>query len=280
MKIFFPGIKGSYAHSVCINHLPEYDPVESSSAENAFFSFVDDKEEGSMLLLPFENTIGGKVLDIHDLIFDFTDCFIVNEYYLLIEHCFAVANGVSFDKIRTVMSHLQALRQCSRFVEINEFSQIEKGSTAEAAKFVAENGTREPLAAICSLEAANLYGLDILKKNVQNSRNKNITRFICIKKDKRFPQYSPSEEYVTCILYNTKNVQSALFKSLLGFSTNRINVIKLESKIDFLNFGEAKFYLELLGHPENLDVKSSLEELRFFSSQMDIIGVYKRNYFW
>lgn len=276
MKAFFPGIEGSYAHSICEGVYKSYEAVACHSPESAVQHFSSSGSE-DILILPIENSIGGKVADIHELLPILGNFFIFDEQYFDINHCLLGVRGTSLDDIKEVRSHLQALKQCSRFIEIHRINKIESSNTASAAKEVAVRKDRS-IGAIASKETANFYNLDILYEGIQNSPEKNFTRFFAIRKDNTsLPKFEKKIKYLTCLYYSTKNTTASLFKSLIGFSTYGINIVKLESFLLTPNANNASFYIEIEGHPDSGNVRCSIDELRYYCSELRHMGTFKRH---
>jgi prephenate dehydratase len=149
------------------------------------------------------------------------------------------------------------------------------GDTAGAAKLVSEIGDRT-MAALAPKLAASLYGLDILEENVEDT-DTNVTRFVVLTKEKRWAERpSPEAKMMTTFIFRVRNVPAALYKAMGGFATNGVNMTKLES-YQLGAFTATLFYADIEGHPEDPNVKLALEELRFFSKEMRIVGVYPRS---
>ncbi len=278
MNIFFPGSIGSYAHAVCINNFNGKNIIPCNSPESALDLFLEDNDSGSRVILPIENSIGGKVTDIHLLIPKFPQFFICNEYFMKIEHCLVSKKDTSFTDIKKVFSHIQALKQCSRFLDIHNFEKSESSNTAFSAEFVSKSSDNS-YAAISSREAATHFGLSVIKENIQNGVEINTTRFFSFKKRSDIVDaFDIDKRYITCIYYTVKNIKSSLFKSMIGFSTYNINIIKLESFIKTPNSRLSSFYIEIEGHLYNEDVRMAIEELKLFASDVQIIGLFDRNF--
>ena len=151
-----------------------------------------------------------------------------------------------------------------------------EGDTAGAAREVAERGdpTR---AALAPRLAAELYGLDILKEDVEDEAH-NTTRFIILsKKDRRAP--ANNGPVITTFVFRVRNVPAALYKALGGFATNGVNMTKLESYQLDGKFFATQFYADVEGHPDDRPLKLALEELAFFSAELRILGVYPASAF-
>ena len=146
------------------------------------------------------------------------------------------------------------------------------GDTAGAAKLVAELKDRT-MAALAPRLAAALYGLDILEENVEDT-DTNVTRFVVLTRNKQWIERPSAEaKMMTTFIFRVRNVPAALYKAMGGFATNGVNMTKLES-YQLGAFTATLFYADIEGHPDDPGVKNALEELRFFSREVRILGVY------
>ncbi len=178
------------------------------------------------------------------------------------------------DDIRTVHSHIHALGQCRKIIRSNGWKAVVAGDTAGAAKLVSERGDRS-MAALAPRLAASLYGLDILQENVEDSEH-NVTRFVVLSRDEHWTTRRDEKDVlVTTFVFNVRNIPAALYKALGGFATNGINMTKLESYQIGGKFIATQFYADIQGHPDDAPVRRALEELRFFSEKVRILGVYR-----
>jgi prephenate dehydratase len=186
-----------------------------------------------------------------------------------------VLPGVRRDEIKTVHSHIHALGQCRKYVRKNGWKPIVAGDTAGAAKVLSEVKDRS-MAALSPALAAELYGLDIIEENVEDTDN-NVTRFVVLTKSNKWVERpSPDAWMMTSFIFRVRNVPAALYKAMGGFATNGVNMTKLES-YQLGAFTATLFYADVEGHPEDPNVKLALDELRFFSREVRILGVYPRS---
>jgi len=270
-RIAFQGEFGANSDMACRDMFPEMEPLPCQTFEDAFMAV--DNGEADLAMIPIENTIAGRVADIHHLLPD-SRLHIVGEYFMPIRFQLMVLPGVGRDEIRTVHSHIHALGQCRKIVRANGWKAVVAGDTAGAAKLVSETGDRS-MAALAPRLAADLYGLDILQENVEDAEN-NVTRFIVLSRDEtRAARTTENELIVTTFVFNVRNIPAALYKALGGFATNGINMTKLESYQIGGKFFATQFYADIHGHPDDKSVQGALEELRFFSEKVRILGVYK-----
>ena len=223
-------------------------------------------------MIPIENTIAGRVADIHHLLPD-SRLHIIGEYFMPIHFQLMVLPGVQMDEIRTVHSHIHALGQCRKVVRAHGWKPVVAGDTAGAAKLVSEKGDRS-MAALAPQLASALYGLDILAENVEDTET-NVTRFIVLSREKKIPPLpSDGEVVVTTFVFRVRNIPAALYKAMGGFATNGVNMTKLESYQLGGKFFATQFYADIQGHPDDPAVARALEELGFFSREINILGVY------
>ncbi|WP_019222224.1 prephenate dehydratase [Bartonella rattaustraliani] len=269
-KISFQGEYGANSHIACSHMFPDMDAIPSATFEDAL-NLVENGQ-ADLAMIPIENTLAGRVADIHHLLPQ-SSLYIIDEYFLPIHFQLMVLPGVIHDEIKTVYSHIHALAQCRKIIRHNGWEPVTFADTAGAAKFIKENANRSQ-AALAPLLAAELYGLDILERNVEDSPH-NITRFVVLSRtQKHVPQPQNGEKIITSLLFRVRNVPAALYKTLGGFATNGINMTKLESYQIGGNFNATQFFVDIEGHPEDPMMKLALEELSFFSAELRVIGIY------
>ncbi|WP_306836607.1 prephenate dehydratase [Neorhizobium huautlense] len=270
-RISFQGDYGANSDMACRDMFPTMEPLPCPTFEDAFNAL--ENGEADLAMIPIENTLAGRVADIHHLLPE-SRLNIIGEYFMPIRFQLMVMPGVSHDEIRTVHSHIHALGQCRKIIRSNGWKAVVAGDTAGAAKLVSETGDRS-MAALAPRLAADLYGLDILAENVEDSEN-NVTRFVILSRDEAWAtREDPAEVIVTTFVFNVRNIPAALYKALGGFATNGINMTKLESYQIGGKFIATQFYADVQGHPDDPALRRALEELRFFSEKVRILGVYK-----
>ncbi len=274
-RIAFQGDYGANSDMACRDMFPNLEPLPCPTFEDAFNAL--ENGEADLAMIPIENTLAGRVADIHHLLPE-SRLNIIGEYFMPIRFQLMVMPGVSRDEIRTVHSHIHALGQCRKIIRSNGWKAVVAGDTAGAAKLVSEMGDRS-MAALAPRLAADLYGLEILAENVEDSEN-NVTRFVILSRDEawatREEQRTQADEViVTTFVFNVRNIPAALYKALGGFATNGINMTKLESYQIGGKFIATQFYADVQGHPDDPALRRALEELRFFSEKVRILGVYK-----
>jgi prephenate dehydratase len=270
-RIAFQGDNGANSDMACRDMFPTMEPLPCPTFEDAFQAL--ENGDADLAMIPIENTIAGRVADIHYLLPE-SRLHIVGEYFMPIRFQLMVLPGVTREEIRTVHSHIHALGQCRKIIRANGWKAVVAGDTAGAARLVSEKGDRT-MAALAPRLAADLYGLEITAENVEDTEN-NVTRFVVLSRDEKWVQRNdPSEIIVTTFVFNVRNIPASLYKAMGGFATNGINMTKLESYQLGGKFVATQFYADIEGHPDDLPVRRALEELRFFSENVRILGTYK-----
>ncbi|WP_427832914.1 prephenate dehydratase [Agrobacterium larrymoorei] len=269
-RIAFQGEYGANSDMACRDVFPTMDPLPCPTFEDAFNAL--ENGDADLAMIPIENTLAGRVADIHHLLPE-SRLHIIGEYFMPIRFQLMVLPGVDKDEIKTVHSHIHALGQCRKIIRSNGWKPVVAGDTAGAAKLVSEKGDRS-MAALAPRLASSLYGLDIIAENVEDSDN-NVTRFVVLSRDEQWTKRTtPEEVIVTTFVFNVRNIPAALYKAMGGFATNGINMTKLESYQIGGKFVATQFYADIEGHPEDESVRHALEELKFFSEKVRILGVY------
>ncbi|MBM3569376.1 MAG: prephenate dehydratase [Alphaproteobacteria bacterium] len=266
--IAFQGAPGAYSHLACREVFPELTPLPCVGFEDAFAAVTEGRAACAMI--PIENSMAGRVADVHHLL-PRSELGIVGEHFLRVHHQLLAPHGATLAGLKTVRSHVQGLAQCREFIRKHKLNPVVHADTAGAARDCAmRNDLTE--AAIASKLAAETYDLAIVAGDIEDQHD-NTTRFIILAKDGK---HAPASEphLITSLIFQVKNVPAALYKALGGFATNAINVTRLESYIG-PGFSSAQFYLDVEGHPESVALGRALDELRFFSTFLRILGVYK-----
>ncbi len=271
--IAFQGVAGAYSDMACRAVFPELTTLPCPDFEDTFAAVTDGRAR--LAMIPIENSSAGRVADIHHLLPE-SGLHIIGEHFQRVDHHLLAPKGATLEGIRTVQSHVQALSQCRNFVRRHGLKPVVRADTAGAAEEVAAAG--DPgRAAIASALAGEIYGLDSLAEDVQDTAH-NTTRFLIMAKEPVHPE-SDEGPVITSFVFRVRSVPAALYKALGGFATNGVNITKLESYIIDANFTVAQFYADIEGHPEDRLVRLALEELSFFSREVKILGVYSANPF-
>ncbi len=267
-KIVFQGEPGANSHLASREVYPDYEAVPCPTFEDAFAAI--GSREAALGMIPIENSVAGRVADIHHLMPD-SGLHIVAEHFMPVRHQLLAPKGTRLEEIKTVESHVHALGQCRKVIRKLGIKPLVAADTAGSAREVAEAGDKTR-AAIASRLAAEIYGLDILAEDIEDEDH-NTTRFIVLSRESRWTS-SDAGPVITTFLFRVRNVPAALYKALGGFATNGVNMTKLESYMIEGNFFATQFYADVEGHPEDRSLVFAFEELAFYSKEMKILGVY------
>ena len=268
-KIAFQGEYGAYSDEACRAFAPEFGALPCPTFEAALQAVKEGRAARAML--PIENSLAGRVADIHHLLPQ-SGLYIVAEHFMPIRHQLLGRPGARIEGLRSVRSHAMALGQCRQIIaELNLRPEV-SGDTAGAARRLAEGG-RNDEAVIASARAAALYGLVVLRADVEDAGH-NTTRFLVMAREPGEPA-PEGPSCVTSFVFDVRNIPAALYKALGGFATNGVNMTKLESYMVDGSFAATMFYAEIDGHPQAEHVRRALDELAFFSTSLKIIGVYR-----
>ncbi len=267
-KIVFQGEPGANSHIACRDIYPQMQAVPMATFEDCFQAI--ETGEAELGMIPIENSLAGRVADIHHLL-PASNMSIIGEYFLPISHQLLGLKGATLDGLTAVQSHVHALGQCRQMIRKLGIPAEVAADTAGSARHIAELGDPSR-AAIASALAAEIYGLDVLAADIEDEEH-NTTRFVILARDAEWAKQSDGP-VITSFIFRVRNVPAALYKSLGGFATNGINMTKLESYQLGGKFFATQFYADVEGHPDDHDLTLALEELGFFSAELRIVGVY------
>jgi len=273
IKIAFQGEKGAYSHLASLEVFPEAEIAACSTFEETFE--LAKKNPKYKIIIPIENSLAGRVADIHYLIPKYK-LQIHAEHFQIVRHNLLGIKGSKITDIKTVRSHSQAISQCQKIISANKLKSIVSADTAGSAKFISEKKDITE-AAIASDLAAKIYNLEILKRNIEDELG-NVTRFFIMGKESKHPEFK-NKKYITSCIFKLKSIPAALYKALGGFATNGINLCRLESFAVKNTFDQVNFYIDIEGHIENSSLQKALEELGFHTQKLDILGVYEAHQF-
>jgi prephenate dehydratase len=268
MKIAYQGEPGANSHIACVENYPECQPLPCATFEDAFAALRDGAAD--LAMIPIENSIAGRVADIHNLL-PASNLHIIGETFLPIHFQLLALPGAAIGDLRSVHSHVHALGQCRKIIRELGLKPVIAGDTAGSAREVAED--RDPTrASLATSLAGEIYGLKTLRENVEDEAH-NTTRFVVLSKT---PKWAPAGNgpVATTFVFRVRNVPAALYKALGGFATNGVNMTKLESYMVDGHFTATQFLCDVDGHPEDPPLARALEELGFFSREVRILGVY------
>ncbi len=266
--ISFQGEPGANSHLACEQAFPDMEPLPCPTFEDAFAAVQEGT--ASLAMIPIENSIAGRVADIHHLL-PTSGLNIIGEHFLPIHFHLMAIPGASLSTIKDVYSHVHAIGQCRKIIRKLGLKAHVAGDTAGSARQVSEwqDVTKASLAPRL---AAPIYGLNILAEDVEDEAH-NTTRFVILSKKPKIAKPN-GVPLVTSFVFRVRNVPAALYKAMGGFATNSVNMSKLESYMVEGQFTATQFYAEVDGHPDDPGLRLALEELAFFSKELRIIGVY------
>ena len=267
--IAFMGAPGANGDLACRQKYPYMHTMPCASFEDVIQAVADGK--AGLGLIPIENSQAGRVAEIHQLL-PKLNLHIVGEHFQRVEHHLLAAKGATLDTIKDVYSHPQALMQCRNHLRELKVTPHPYASTADAAADVAKWNDPSK-AALASALAAELYGLANLKAHAEDLQD-NLTVFVALAREP-IDVDARKEKVLTTLLFTVRNIPAALYKSLGGFATNGVNIIKLESYIPGGRKKDAaQFFLTFEGHPEDPMPKLALQELGFYCEKVAVLGVY------
>ncbi len=266
--ISFQGVPGAYSDLACREVFPDMRTRPCKTFEDAFAAVAEGRARHAMI--PIENSVAGRVADIHHLL-PLSGLHIVGEHFQRVNHQLLAPPRASLNTVKRVHSHQMALSQCRDMIRELGLEAVVHADTAGAASDVAaRNDPAE--AAIASKLAAETYRLQILKSDIEDAEH-NTTRFVIMARE---PLAIGRDDgpTITSFVFKVRNVPAALYKALGGFATNGVNMTKLESYMVGGDFYATQFYADVVGHPEERSLELAMEELRFFSSEVTMLGTY------
>ena len=267
-KIYFQGTFGAYSHLAALSIDPKAEVIPCKTFDECFSKAL--KDTNSKIIIPESNRITGNI-GIEYLIFKYR-LNIYSEYFQKIEHNLLAFPGTKISDIEDVYSHSQALSQCSRFIKSNNLTEHVRADTAGSAEMVSKSKDKKK-SAIASSLSAETYGLEIIKKNIENEKG-NLTRFLIMGKNIYQPEFG-NKNYITSFLFKLKSKPAALYQSLGGFAINGVNLTKLQSYPEKNSFDSYFFLCDLDGHIEDSKVQRSLESLELHCMDFHVLGVFK-----
>ena len=267
-RIAFQGELGAYSHQACHEARPDMEALPCRTFEDAIEAVRSGAAELGML--PVENSTYGRVADIHSLL-PRSGLHIIDEAFVRVHINLLAIPGTRLEQVEQAMSHTVLLGQCKAFLAQHSIHRITGADTAGSARHVAELGDPKT-AALASELAGEIYGLDVLARHIEDEGN-NTTRFLIMSRE---ADHSPRGDsgMITSFVFQVRNIPAALYKAMGGFATNGVNMTKLESYMVGGTFTATQFYADIDGHPDDPAVKRALDELDYFTTNVEILGVY------
>ncbi|RLK00610.1 prephenate dehydratase [Ruegeria conchae] len=267
-RIAFQGEPGAYSHEACRNARPDMDALPCRTFEDVIESVRSG--EADLAMLPVENTTYGRVADIHRLL-PHSGLHIIDEAFVRVHINLLSVPGAKLEDVTEAHSHLVLLPQCAGFLREHGIRGRVSPDNARAAREVAEAGNKHS-AALASELAGEIYGLNVLARHIEDQGD-NTTRFLVMSRevdDSRRGEHG----MITSFVFQVRNIPAALYKAMGGFATNGINMTKLESYMVDGSFTATQFYADIVGHPDDRNVKLAMDELEHFTTNVEVLGVY------
>ncbi len=270
-RISFQGVDGAYSQLAVNDFFSGAETLPCKTFEIA----LNEAESGNVdyAMIPIENSAAGRVADIHRLI-PKSNLHINFEHFQKVEHKLLIHPDSKIEKIKNILSHEQALAQCSDKIQKLDLNILIGADTAGSAKTISDEKILDT-AAIASSLAGKTYGLKVIDENFANSLN-NITRFYVMSKNENL-EFDKKKTYISSFLFSVKNTPGSLFKVMGGFATNNVNMIKLESYNYGADFVITQFYCEIEGHPEQDNTKFALDDMYHYCSKVRKLGVFEKS---
>jgi prephenate dehydratase len=267
-SIAYQGAPGAYSHLACAAAYANHEALSCATFEDTFQAVRDGRAE--LAMVPIENSIAGRVADIHHMLPE-SGLFIVGEHFQPVNHQLLAPKDATLNGLKVVHSHLQALGQCRGIIaDLGLTPQVEV-DTAGAARDVADAGDPSHCA-IASRLAAEILDLQVMREDIEDAGH-NTTRFAILSEEPEDPG-PDNGPVLTTFVFTVRNVPAALYKALGGFSTNGINMVKLESYMVGGSFNATQFYADIDGHLGSRSVQLAMEELAFFTTEVTVLGTY------
>ena len=266
--IAFQGRPGAYSDLACRHAYPAWTTLPCESFQAAMEAVRTGAAD--LAMMPTENTLAGRVPDMHILLPE-SGLFVIGETFQRVEHCLLAPKGATIAGLKRAHSHAVALGQVRNILKELNLQAVIEADTAGSAEQVAGWNNPEDCA-IASELAAELFGLEVLRRNVEDASH-NTTRFYVMARAPRTVS-AATPDLMTTFVFRVRNVPAALYKALGGFATNGVNMTKLESYMVGGSFAATQFLCDVEGHPEQPALRRALEELQFFSRETRILGVY------
>ncbi|WP_020403195.1 prephenate dehydratase [Gracilimonas tropica] len=274
IRVSYQGTDGAYSHQAALRHFndrySQVDAIGYNTFQEAAQALIDEKVDYA--ILPIENTTAGSINDTYDIVGN-ENVHIVGEEVLKVVHCLMAVEPVETTKVRRILSHPQAIAQCSNFLSKLPRSKVESYlDTAMSAKKVLEDGDITQ-AAIAGAHAADLYGLHVIEHDIANQKE-NYTRFVIASKtpvnvDLQIPAK-------TSLMMVTSNDEGSLIDCLNVLHKHKINMSKLESRPRMNEPWKYSFYLDIHGNIEDHEVAAGLDELMEKAEELKILGCYPK----
>lgn len=268
VAVAFQGEPGAYTEEAAIRFFGKSTRGVPYETLDEVFEAVEVGEV-PFALVPVENSLEGSITRAYDLLLD-SSLMVCGETELRISHCLIAMEGASLDTIKFVYSHPQALGQSRNFLNHLNAELIPASDTAGSVRMIKEQG-RLDYAAVASAKAAEIYGMKIIAREIEDNPH-NFTRFFVLSRE----DSPPTGNDKTSIVFSLKHKPGALYDCLREFATRKINLTKLESRPTRHQPWEYNFYMDFSGHREGKEVGEALKALEEHAVFVKILGSYPK----
>jgi len=268
VEVAFQGEVGAYSEEAALRFFGSTSQTKPFESLEDVFKAVQE-EQVPLGIVPVENSLEGSISRVYDLLLE-SEVKVCGEIELRVSHCLIANPGSRLDLVKKVYSHPQALAQCQRFLKQLGCELVPTYDTAGSVKMIKEKDITDG-AAIASARAAEIYGMEVLVKEIEDNP-KNFTRFFVLSKQ----DSPPSGNDKTSVVFAVKHKPGALYKALKEFATRNINLTKIESRPTKQKPWEYNFYLDFEGHREDKIFREALEKLDKVSLFVKVLGSYPK----
>ena len=269
LKVGYSGVPGAFGYIAARKMFPTANLFAYSDFNTAYKAC--EKGECDIVVLPTENSYAGDVGTVMDLMFS-GNLYVNRMIDLDVVHNLIACKGASKESIKKVYSHAQALAQCADYIKQNSFIEVEYPNTAMAAKMISEKNDSQ-VAAIASIETAELYNLEVIEKNINASRN-NTTRFAAFSRVQNLPSKTAKMGEHFILVFTVKNVAGALANALNIIGSHGFNMRTLRSRPMKELMWNYYFYVELDGNINTIDGTDMLKQLSSMCDRLKLVGAY------
>ena len=273
MKIAYQGVAGSYSESCAKENYPDSETIPCRTFQDAFELAKNDSNIKA--IIPEQNQLIGSI-NIETLILRYR-LNIFAEHFFPINHNLLVLPGTKIEGIKDVYSHTAALSQTSSFIRKHNLKENVMADTAGSALYIAATKDKTK-SAIASKLSAKIYGLEVLKPDIQDDKV-NFTRFLVFQKDIAQPEFKKDEKYITSFIFKLKNKPAALFQSLTGISLRQVDMTKLQSFPEKGTFSSYYFFCEVQGHITQEKIAGALSDVEIHCTEFQLLGVFLQDPF-
>lgn len=268
MKVSFQGERGAYSENAVYQFFGSGTEAKPCvDFRDVFEEVIHNKTEFGVI--PIENSLEGSVTQNYDLFLKY-DLKVFGEVIVKIEHCLIANPGVTLNEVKAVYSHPQALAQCRHFLEELGHELIPTYDTAGSVKMLKEKGVRDA-AAVASEQAAQIYDMQILARDIADN-SENYTRFFVLSKK----EAAATGRDKTSVIFGAPHSPGALYQALGEFAKREINLTKIESRPTKQTPWEYNFYLDFEGHRTEKRCGEALQALEKYASFIKVLGSYPK----